>query len=51
VGHLAGSVVSPTLGAIALALVRREAEPGAELIVGDGAVSARVVELPFSRSV
>jgi len=51
VGHLAGSVVSPTLGPIALALLRREAEPGAELAVGDGGVSARVVELPFSRSV
>jgi folate-binding protein YgfZ len=51
VGHLAGSVVSPTLGPIALALLRREAEPGAALAVGERGVSARVVELPFSDSV
>ena len=43
-----GSVASsPRLGPIALALVRREGEPGAELATADGAISATVVELPF----
>jgi folate-binding Fe-S cluster repair protein YgfZ len=46
VGHLASSVVSPALGPIALALVRREAEPGATVAVGEGG-TAEVVELPF----
>ncbi len=42
-----GSVVdSPAHGPIGLALVRREAEPGATLRAGE--VSATVVELPFS---
>ena len=49
VGRLGSAVVSPALGPIGLALVRREAEPGAELAVGDGAVTATVVELPFGR--
>jgi folate-binding protein YgfZ len=31
----------------ALAIVRREAQPGATLAVGDGATTAEVVELPF----
>jgi tRNA-modifying protein YgfZ len=47
VGHVSSAVVSPTLGPIALALVRREAEPGAILSVGDGDTSAQVLELPF----
>jgi folate-binding protein YgfZ len=47
VGHLASVAVSPTLGPIALALVRREAEPGATVSVGEHGVSATVVELPF----
>ena len=47
VGHLASSVVSPRLGPIGLALVRREAEPGSTLAVGGGAATAEVVELPF----
>ena len=38
---------SPRLGPIALALVRREAEPGALLVTADGAIQATVVELPF----
>jgi folate-binding protein YgfZ len=43
-----GSVTSsPRLGPIALALVRREAAPGAELETADGAIRATVVELPF----
>ncbi len=48
VGTLTSSAVSPALGPIGLALVRREAEPGAELRVGDDGVSATVVELPFT---
>jgi tRNA-modifying protein YgfZ len=47
VGRLGGSCVSPILGAIGLAIVRREAEPGSELRVGEDGVTARVVDLPF----
>jgi len=47
VGHISSSAVSPSLGPIALALVRREAEPGSVVSVGDGGVSAEVLELPF----
>jgi len=48
VGTLTSVVHSPRLGIIGLALVRREAEPGATVTVGDGDASATVVELPFS---
>jgi len=47
VGRVGSATVSPRLGPLALALVRREAEPGASLAVGDGAAVAEVVELPF----
>ena len=47
VGRLGSSVVSPSLGPIGLALVRREAQPGSTLAL-DGA-TAEVVELPFTR--
>jgi folate-binding protein YgfZ len=47
VGHLGSSVVSPALGPIGLALVRREAEPGATVAVGDDGATAVVSELPF----
>jgi folate-binding protein YgfZ len=47
VGKLGGSCVSPVHGPIALAIVRREAEPGAELRLGEDGVTARVVDLPF----
>lgn len=47
VGRLGSVADSPVLGTIALALVRREAEPGETLAVGEGGFSARVVELPF----
>jgi len=47
VGRLGTSCVSPAHGPIALAIVRREAEPGAELAVGEDGVTARVVDLPF----
>jgi len=45
VGRLASSVVSPRLGPIGLALLRREAAPGDELAAGEA--TATVVELPF----
>ncbi len=47
VGRIGSSCVSPAQGPIALAVVRREAEPGAELAVGEDGVTARVVDLPF----
>ncbi len=47
VGRLGGSCLSPAHGPIGLAIVRREAEPGAELLVGEDGVTARVVDLPF----
>ncbi len=47
VGRLASSAVSPRLGPIALALVRREAAPGAVLAVGDAGATAEVRELPL----
>jgi folate-binding protein YgfZ len=47
VGRLATSVTSPRLGPIALAILRREVEAGDRLVVGEQAVSATVVELPF----
>ena len=46
VARLGSSLVSPALGPIALALVRREASVGDTLDV-DGGASAEVVELPF----
>jgi len=45
VGRVGSSVVSPRLGPIALAIVRREATPGDELAAG--AASATVTEIPF----
>jgi tRNA-modifying protein YgfZ len=47
VGRLASIAESPDLGWIALALVRREADPGAAVVIGSGAIGATVVELPF----
>jgi folate-binding protein YgfZ len=47
VGTLATTVLSPALGAIALAIVRREAGTGDRLAVGDGEVTAEITELPF----
>ena len=48
VGRLGSVAVSPRFGAIALALVRREAPAGSIVAVGDGAAQGEVVELPFS---
>ncbi len=47
VGRLGSVVLSPRLGPIGLALVRREAAPGSSVSVGDAGVSAEVLELPF----
>lgn len=46
VGEVGSAVLSPAHGPIALALVRREAEIGATVAVGEGN-EARVVEPPF----
>ena len=48
VGRLGSVALSPTLGSIALALVRREAEPGSVLNVGELGASGEVLELPFA---
>jgi len=48
VGRLGSVSVSPRFGPIALALVRREAENGAVVAVGEEGVSATVVALPFA---
>jgi folate-binding protein YgfZ len=48
VGKVGTACVSPALGPIALAIVRREAEPGARVTVGGSGAEAEVVELPFS---
>jgi len=50
VGRLGSVVESPQHGAIALALVRREAAPGDSLTVGDDGVRAQVVDLPFAQA-
>jgi folate-binding protein YgfZ len=48
VGKLGTVAVSPTHGPIALAIVRREAEPGATVAVGADGAPAEVVALPFT---
>jgi tRNA-modifying protein YgfZ len=45
-GAIGTAVLSPAHGPIALAILRREAEPGATVTVGDG-VEAELVDLPF----
>jgi tRNA-modifying protein YgfZ len=47
VGTVTSAAVHPTLGPIALAMVRREVEPGATVTVGDPGGAATLVELPF----
>jgi folate-binding protein YgfZ len=46
-GRVSSACVSPTFGPIALALVRREAQPGDSVQVGDAGIVGQVVELPF----
>jgi folate-binding protein YgfZ len=45
-GTIGTAVLSPARGPIALAILRREAEPGTRVEVGDG-TGAEVLELPF----
>jgi folate-binding protein YgfZ len=47
VGAVGTAVLSPALGPIALAILRREAEPGARVTVGATRLGAEVTELPF----
>lgn len=47
VGRLGSAAVSPAFGPIGLAILRREAEPGATVTVGEDGVTAEVVALPF----
>ncbi|HKH15247.1 MAG TPA: glycine cleavage T C-terminal barrel domain-containing protein [Solirubrobacterales bacterium] len=47
VGSVGTTVLSPAHGQIALAVIRREAEPGARVEIGDQGVGAEVVPLPF----
>jgi len=47
VGTIGTACLSPALGPIALAIVRREAAEGEQLAVGDGSITAEAIELPF----
>jgi tRNA-modifying protein YgfZ len=47
VGRLGSAGVSPAFGSIGLAILRREAEPGDTVAVGEDGVTAEVVSLPF----
>ncbi len=49
-GTIGTAVVSPASGRIALAILRKEAEPGSAVIIdtADGPVAGTVVELPFT---
>jgi tRNA-modifying protein YgfZ len=47
VGSVGTACVSPTLGPIALAIVRREAAPGERVTVGAAETPAEVLALPF----
>jgi folate-binding protein YgfZ len=48
VGVIGSTTVSPTFGPIALARVRREAQPGDTVVVGESSAPAELVELPFA---
>jgi folate-binding protein YgfZ len=48
VGLLGSFCVSPRFGPIGMAVVRREAEPGDRLAVGENGIEGEVVELPFA---
>jgi len=47
VGTVGSVALSPAFGPIGLAILRREAEPGATVAVGEDGVTAEVVALPF----
>jgi folate-binding protein YgfZ len=46
-GHVGTAVVSPALGPISLAILRREAGPGDAVRVGEDGIEAHVTHLPF----
>ena len=50
VGDVRSTVISPRLGPIAIAMLRREVSAGDTVIVAgtDGPITAEVCELPFS---
>jgi tRNA-modifying protein YgfZ len=48
VGTIGTAALSPGLGPIALAIIRREADEGDRVAVGEGDVTAEVVGLPFA---
>jgi folate-binding protein YgfZ len=48
VGVIGSAAESPALGPVALAIVRREAEPGAQVQVGPSSIEATVSELPLT---
>ena len=50
VGRLGSTCVSPALGPIGLAVIRREAAPGDWVTVGGDGTTAEVLELPFRPS-
>ena len=47
VGRIGTAALSPARGPIALAIVRREAEPGTTVEVGEARAPAEVVDVPF----
>jgi folate-binding protein YgfZ len=47
VGKITSACVSPALGPIALAVLRREVESSDEVVVGENGATANVIELPF----
>jgi tRNA-modifying protein YgfZ len=47
VGTVGSAALSPAFGSIGLAILRREAEPGATVAAGEDGVTAEVVALPF----
>jgi folate-binding protein YgfZ len=48
VGEVGSAAESPALGPIALAVIRREAEPGSQVHVGPSSIEATVSQLPFT---
>jgi folate-binding protein YgfZ len=50
VGRVTSPALSPALGPVALALMRREVSPGDQVTVGEDGPTATVVELPFGIS-
>lgn len=47
VGEVGSAAVSPAFGPIGLAILRREAEPGTTVAVGEDGVTTEVIALPF----